>query len=83
MIRLVIATLTVAIGVMLVVTMGRTETLTRFYNDKGQVIGYGQSKGNETTFSNSKGEQTGKEVRGRDGGASFYNEKGQRIGGRR
>jgi hypothetical protein len=61
----------------------RAEPVTVFRNDKGQVIGYGEKRGNTTTYSNEKGQQTGRADRSKDGTIRFYDEKGRNVGSAR
>jgi hypothetical protein len=73
----------IALTAILFATAAIAESVTVFRNDKGQVIGYGEKRGNTTTYSNEKGQQTGRAERSKDGTIRFYDEKGRNVGSAR
>ena len=54
--------------------------LTVFRDSMGRVQGYATTRGNSTTFTNERGQQTGRAVRGKDGVTIFYDAMGRQIG---
>jgi hypothetical protein len=56
------------------------EPLTTFRNSQGQIVGYGERRGNTTIFTNPSGQQTGRAERQRDGMTIFYDANGQQVG---
>ena len=79
-------TVALALATMIVVTtlaivgVVRAEPVTTYRDNMGRVQGYGSTRGNVTTYSNSLGQQTGRAERRRDGTVHYFNEKGQQIG---
>jgi hypothetical protein len=78
----VAAALAGATAMMLVaeVRLGRAEPLTTYRDSMGRVTGYAQTRGNATVFTNERGQETGRAVRGKDGTVTFFNERGQQVG---
>jgi hypothetical protein len=68
------------VALVALITTASAEPLTTFRNDKGQVTGYSERRGNTTTFSNSLGQQTGRAERQRDGTTIFYDSAGRMVG---
>jgi hypothetical protein len=62
------------------ITATAAEPLTVYRNDNGQITGYGERHGNTTVFTDPKGQQTGRAVRGRDGVTILYDASGRRVG---
>jgi YD repeat-containing protein len=63
------------------VVASRTEPLT-IRDSRGQVTGFGDRRGNTTTFSNALGQRTGRATTGRDGVTTIYDANGRQIGSR-
>jgi hypothetical protein len=59
------------------------EPLTVYRNDKGQITGYGERRGNTTTFENSLGQNVGRAEQRRDGTVQFYDAQGRQTGSAR
>jgi hypothetical protein len=53
---------------------------TTFRDNRGVITGYGQTRGNSTTFTAPNGQQTGRAERRPDGSTTFYNTRGQQTG---
>jgi hypothetical protein len=68
----------VALG--LLISRASAEPVAKFHNSKGQVMGCGVTRGNTTTFSNERGQATGRAERRPDGTTNFYDSMGRMIG---
>jgi hypothetical protein len=54
--------------------------LQTFRDDKGRITGQATTRGNTTTFENSRGQNTGRAERHPDGTIIFFDDKGRMIG---